>query len=385
MKRVIFVLMLAAATLLSCKRGPATVAVEGVDISDRSLVMYTGEQQTLTATVRPQDATNKKLSWASSNETVATVQDGTVTAVAKGVATISATTEDGGFRDQILVTVVGAHVTGVSLSEKEITIIVNNKYSGLYATVTPEDAVNGKLIWTVSDEEMITLEENADGSVTLLGKYEGDGWVSVQTEEGGFSAICTVFVRDIHAESVSIEGGDFTLDTRATKQLKAVVLPEDAINTEVSWSTSDASVATVSETGLVTGVKAGTAQITVTTVDGGFTDTVTVTVKDVPVSSVSISQGDAASVVRDNTLQLTAVVGPENATNKAVTWSSSVPSVATVDQNGLVKALSRGVTTITVTTVDGSHTASITITVTVPITDIGGEGDFGESDYGEYN
>ena len=385
MKKLMYGLLLAAAVLASCKKGPATVAVTGIDLTVRSLVMEIDEEVPLTVNFRPQDASNKKLSWSSSNEAVATVREGTVKALAEGTATITATAEDGGFTDGILVTVLGRRVSGVRLSEEEITIIVNNEYTGLYAIVEPEDAANKNVSWTVSDPDLITLTEQADGSVTLVGKYEAEGWVRVQTKDGNPSAICIVNVRDVHAESVSIEGGDFTLETGATQQLKAAVLPEEAVNAAVTWSSSDASVATVSAEGLVTGVKAGTAQITVTTVDGGFTGTVTVTVKDVPVSSVSISQGDAASVVRDNTLQLTAVVGPENATNKAVTWSSSVPSVATVDQNGLVKALSRGVSTITVTTVDGSHTASITITVTVPITDIGGEGDFGESDYGEYN
>lgn len=468
MKKVFFTVPILLAALVSCNREPASVAVTGVDLSVRSLVLLTGEEETVSARIRPQNAGNTLLSWASSNEAVATVEGGLVKAHTEGTASISVTTDDGGFQDRLLVSVLGRHVsgvslspegpltlvkgttqqftatlvpevvdnpalswsssapevlsidreglatalaggsatvtvtsadgnkqasaevsvivpvTGVALSENELSLVVNNEFSGLYAIITPEDATNRKVTWTVSDPELLSLTEKADGRVSLVGKYEADGWVAVQTEDGAFSAICNVYVRDIHAQSVSIEGGDFTMDTGSTRQLKALVLPEDAVNSSVTWSSSNPAVATVSETGLVSGVKAGTATLTVTTVDGGFTDSVTVTVKDVPVVSVSIAQGAQASLVRDQTLQLTAVINPDNATNKTVSWTSSVPAVASVSAEGVVKGLSAGTTTVTVTTADGGHSASITISVTIPSVDIGGGGDFGEDDYGEY-
>lgn len=388
MKRILFLIPLLAIVLLSSCRGEERgVAVAGVDLSERSLTLLTGDERLLTATVRPRDAANPQVTWSSGNPAVATVTEGLVKALSVGTASITVKTVDGGFTDSALITVLErpVPVTGVSLSEKEVTIVVGNTYSGLKATVAPTDATNKTIQWAVSDPEVLQLQENGDGSISLTGLSEADAFVTVTTKDGGFSDICTVYIRDIHAESVSIDGGSFTLSTHAQKQLHATVSPEGAVNASVAWSSSDPAVASVDETGLVTGNKAGTAIITVTTVDGGWKDKVTVTVQDVPVTGVSI-QGDAEiTLAKDATRQLTAVIAPADATHQEVTWCSSVPAVATVSETGLVKALSKGVTTITVKTTEGSFSATVKVNVKVPSTDIGAGGDFGGSDYGEYN
>jgi uncharacterized protein YjdB len=169
----------------------------------------------------------------------------------------------------------------------------------------------------------------------------------------------------VDVTGVSISEGDQTLEEGETVQLNAVVEPENATNKGVTWSTSDEAVVTVSETGLVTAVSEGEATITVTTEDGSFTDSITVTVEKpsaVPVTGVSISEGDQ-TLEEGETVQLNAVVEPENATNKGVTWSTSDEAVVTVSETGLVTAVSEGEATITVTTEDGSFTDSITVTV----------------------
>lgn len=96
----------AVALLSSCGHGPTTVAVSGVDLSERSLVLLVGQEKTLTATVRPEDATNPGVSWFSSNTGVASVTDGLVKALSEGTATVTVKTDDGGFEDSALVTVV---------------------------------------------------------------------------------------------------------------------------------------------------------------------------------------------------------------------------------------------------------------------------------------
>ena len=144
--------------------------------------------------------------------------------------------------------------------------------------------------------------------------------------------------------------------------LFAAVLPLAACDRAVSWSTSDAQVATVSEDGSVTGVAAGTATITVTTKDGSKTAVCTVTVKN-PVISITGVKLDKTALTLDTgkTQKLTATVSPTNATNKSVTWKSSNTAIATVASDGTVKAVKAGTVTITVTTADGKKTASCNI------------------------
>ena len=166
---------------------------------------------------------------------------------------------------------------------------------------------------------------------------------------------------------VNLNKTSLSLTVGGTDTLTATVQPDNATNKNVTWSTSNASVATV-ENGVVTAVGQSSATITVTTEDGGKTATcvVTVTAATVPVTGVTLSQTQASLYCNrtPNTLALTAKVAPDNATNKAVTWTSSDSAVATVDQNGVVTALARGTAVITATAADGSG-ANATCTVTV--------------------
>ncbi|WP_221409718.1 sugar-binding protein [Pseudochryseolinea flava] len=150
----------------------------------------------------------------------------------------------------------------------------------------------------------------------------------------------------------------------STLQLTATVSPSNATNQTVSWSSSNSSVASVSNTGVVSGVSNGSAVITVTTQDGGKTSTsnITVTAVSVPVSSVSVTP-TTSSLTVGQTVQFTATVSPSNATNKTVSWSSSNAN-ATVNASGLVTANAAGTSVITVTTQDGNKTATSSVTIT---------------------
>jgi uncharacterized protein YjdB len=160
----------------------------------------------------------------------------------------------------------------------------------------------------------------------------------------------------------------------ATTTLTATVLPTNATNKSVTWTTNNAAVATVNASGVVTGVAAGSATITVRTQDGGFTATsaITVTSSNVPVTGVSVTPMSATIGV-GTTRALAATVSPSNATNKNVTWSTNNAAVATVNASGVVSGVSAGTATITVRTQDGGFTATSAITVTstnVPVTGV---------------
>jgi uncharacterized protein YjdB len=163
---------------------------------------------------------------------------------------------------------------------------------------------------------------------------------------------------------VSLNKTSMTLAIGDSETLTATVEPAKASNKNITWSTSDPSVATVDD-GVVKGVAEGSATITVTTQDGSKTATCDVTVVDnIPVTGVTLDQ-TSVSVDRGKTVTLTASVLPYNASDKVVEWSTSNSSVATVD-NGVVTGVAVGNATITVTTQDGSKTATCDVTVTKP-------------------
>jgi len=173
------------------------------------------------------------------------------------------------------------------------------------------------------------------------------------------SVVINVTAAPIHVTSVSLSESSKSLSKGGSFTLTATVLPSDATDKSVSWSSSNESVATVNN-GTVTAIGGGTATITVTTTDQSKTATCSVTV-NVPVTGVSLSKS-TLSVGIGSTETLTATVAPTDASNKNVTWESSNTAVATVS-NGVVTGVSEGTSTITVKTVDGSYTATCSVTV----------------------
>ena len=173
----------------------------------------------------------------------------------------------------------------------------------------------------------------------------------------GESTYVSITGVSLNASSISMTVGD-------TQTLTATITPSNATDKSVTWSSNNTSVATVSSSGVVTAKAAGTATITVNTNDGGKTATCTVTVKasTVAVTGVSLDKSKMYSPI-DNTQALTATVTPSDATDKSVSWSSSNTSIATVSSSGIVTTKSPGTARITVTTKDGSKTASCIVKV----------------------
>ncbi|MDL2223463.1 Ig-like domain-containing protein, partial [Bacteroidales bacterium OttesenSCG-928-M11] len=215
--------------------------------------------------------------------------------------------------------------------------------------------------------ELSETWNNAGGNIVITFAPVANGTFTASLEFSYDGIEKTVAITGTAFTPVSVTG--VTLDKTAETvivgnelQLVATVNPADADDKTVTWSTSDATVATVNATGLVTTLKEGTATITVTTTDGDHTATCVVTVVPVPVTGVTLDK-TAETVLVGNSVQLTATVNPANAGDKSVTWSTSDATVAVVSVNGLVSALKAGTATITVTTTDGAHKATCVITV----------------------
>ncbi len=255
--------------------------VTGVKMSEETLAMKPGEQHTLSAIITPSNATNKKVTWKSTQESIATVSNGNVLAVDAGKAIIIATTDDGGYQATCLVTVQTdeVHVDGVSLNTDRISMKVGESAT-LYATVSPNDATNKKVAWSSSNPSVVVV--TSSGKVT--GVSEGTAVITVTTEDGQKTDTCVVTVSngsgDIRVTGVDIDRSSVSLKVNDTITLKATVSPSNATNKNVTWTTSDSSIATVNSNGVVKAVAVGKATITVTTEDGQKTDTCAVTVSE---------------------------------------------------------------------------------------------------------
>ena len=340
------------------------IKVTGVKLNKSETSLLVGGNETLTATVLPEDATNQNVTWKSDKPEIATVDaNGKVTAVKVGEATITVTTEDGGKTATCKVTVseTSVAVTGVTLNKTTLTLEAGASET-LTATITPADATNQKVSWKSSKEAVATVDAN--GKVT--GVKAGEAVITVTTEDGGKTATCKVYVNTatVAVTGVMLNKTETTILEGGSETLVATVLPENATNRNVSWKSSDEAVATVDANGKVTGVKAGEAVITVTTEDGKKINTCKVTVKSntVNVTGVSLNKSSISIMVgTDETL--VAKVLPENATNQNVTWSCKNPEIASVDANGKVTGIKVGRTIVTVTTEDGGKTADCAVNV----------------------
>ena len=336
--------------------------VQSVGLNKTELALEVGKTGTLEAKVEPSDATNKNVTWSSSNSEVATVDNGVVTAVSAGEAIITVTTEDGGKTATCKVTVNAPQtvpVTGVTLDKAELTL-EKGSTGTLKATVEPQNATNNTVTWSSSNPEVATVD---NGVVTAVSA--GEAIITVTTEDGAKTATCKVTVnapQTVPVTGVTLDKTSLDLKTGDNTTLTATVNPESATNKDVTWISDKPEIAAV-KGGTVTAKAAGTAIIAVTTIDGGKIATCTVTVipKTVQVSGIQV-QGSASVYVGGST-KLTATVTPTNATNQKVTWSSNNESVATVGTDGTVTAVSAGTATITVTTEDGQKTAACTVTV----------------------
>lgn len=346
----------------------SSVAVTGVSVAPVFATMIIGETSRLNATIIPHDASDTRVSWTSSNPSVATVDStGLVTARAVGEAAITATTLDGNRRSSSIVTV-GSRVTGVTLTPSTIRFRLTDPPQQLTARVVPADAQDRRVTWTSSNAAVATVD--IGGRVTRTGN-SGTAVITARTVEGGFTATSNVLIIAVPVTGVTLAPATVPpINVGATQQLTANVLPANATDRSVTWSSGNPSVATVSDAGLVRGISGGSAAITVTTNDGGLTATANITINVISVTGVTLAPA-TANLNIGATQQLTANVAPANASNRNVSWSSSDTSIAAVSNTGFVTALRAGTATITVRTEDGGRTATSAITVTfVPVTGV---------------
>jgi uncharacterized protein YjdB len=316
-----------------------------------------GQTQRLTATILPGNATNTNLAWASSNENIAIVANGAVTAVGAGYATITVKTEDGGKTATCIVTV-PVSAESVALFPLTVTLLAGQTET-ITANVLPLNAANKDVTWTSSNTAAATV---ANGVVTALA--QGNATIVATTVDGNKSAACLVTVNPVSYPNpvthVSLTPAALTLLHGRTQAVTASISPDNASNKGVMWSSSNFAVASVTN-GMIKAVYPGQATITVTTDDGGKTAACVVTVTPVPVTGMSLKP--KAALWTGSISTLTPTFEPSDATNKNMLWTSSDAGVATVDDDGLIEAIASGMAIIKGRTQDGGFEAECELSV----------------------
>ena len=250
-----------------------TVDVTGVSLNETSAQVSLNNTIKLVATVEPSNASNKSVTWTSSDSSIATVSsDGTVTGVSDGSATITATTNDGGFTATCLVTVSTIHTTSISLNKDVLYLTTGQGYT-LTASVLPENASIKTVTWSTSNSSVASV--SSSGRVTAVS--DGSATITATTNDGGFTATCDVTVTKpaevVHVESISLNESRKELAIGETFQLLVTINPTNATDKTIVWSAecldeeAEPSIF-INNEGLVTAVREGYSMVTATAVDG---------------------------------------------------------------------------------------------------------------------
>jgi uncharacterized protein YjdB len=340
--------------------------VDSITLNQSSLNFNLGDPAvTLSAKLKPDTLTIKNVTWTSSNSNVADVDsNGKVTPKFAGTTVITATSDQDNTKKATCSVTVGSeadntvHPGGITLSLHEKAITLGTTFT-LTQVITPSNATNRTVTWSSSNNAVATV--SSSGLVTPIS--DGNALIMVTTVDGNHTDGCFVTVSEEPVTGITLNTNQATLKIGATVTINPIIAPINASNKEVTYSSSNGSVAKVSSTGVVTATGYGTTIISVSTVNGGFTTLFIVYVPE-PVDSITLSQNSLIFNVGDAGVTLTATVKPSNLAVKTVTWTSSNSSIATVDSNGKITPVSGGSTVITATSVlDNTKKATCSVTV----------------------
>ncbi len=405
---------LVASTTITSQVGDVVEAVTAIELPSSTLI-FPGQSIQLSAGLVPAWTTQTGLVWSSSNDALATVdQNGVLTAGPNlGTVTIYATSsennaimgstavlisttliveaedfvdtggDNGGFQTYEVngVEAINYNQTG-DWVDYEVNFPQSGEYTVTYYAGSPNDGA-GITLFIDGIQVLITDVPNngdydlfqaieASSSIDITAgihtlRLESSGTADWQWNMDRFELKADGGHPSVPVTGISVVPTTLSLNITATGQLSSTIVPANASNKLVEWSSSDDAIATVDANGMVTAIAEGTATITALTNDGNFTATSVITVNPdnnppVDVTGVSISP-TSFDLSIGTARQLIGTVSPSNADNKSVSWTSSDAAIATVDGDGLVTAVSNGAATITITTDDGGFTASSTVSV----------------------
>jgi uncharacterized protein YjdB len=313
-----------------------TTSVTGVRISLATASLQVNNELQLGASVQPADATNKNITWSSDNPTVAIVNStGLVTAKTPGITVITASSDNNNKATCTVTVPVSA--SGVSLNLDNANLNTGQTLQ-LSATVHPETATNKTVSWWSTSPQVASV--NSTGLVTAL--TVGAAKIIVKAADGNMTDTCLVRVAQLVTSVELTMPSTGFLKPGDNIQLIASVLPNNATDKRLNWSSDNQTVATVNN-GLITAIGAGKAVISATSINN-IKGSITITVY-LPGMGVTLDKHNISLVI-DNSIKLETLISPPNAFDTTITWKSSVPQVARVDNSGIVTGKAMGTTKI---------------------------------------
>lgn len=355
--------------------------VSKVSVSPKAVTLTEGESAKLKTTISPKKASNKKVTYISSDESVATVNTkGQITANKAGTAKITVTAKDGSKKKAVVAVTVNAKseslpppqpkpvptvaVTGISLDKTTISLDLKTaKTAQLTATITPKNATNKKITYTVTNGQgVVSVSET--GLVTAIAV--GTAEIKAVTEDGKKEAVCQVEVTGaIDALLLDTESGARVIEAGTTDKVVVSVYPIATKVKKVTYESLNPDCATIAEDGTITAIQNGHFTVVVTVEDHKGNKASEELELSVGTSVTDVELGfDEASMYVGEEKQLEATVLPTAANNKQLTYESSDETIVSVSETGLMKALANGEADITVKTVDGGKTKICHVTVT---------------------
>lgn len=322
------------------------ISVEKVEITNKDQDMFVADELQLVAEVTPKNATNKTVKWESSDPTVASVDEtGYVRALKSGKVVITATSTNGKVGKSTF-EVRDVMAESITLNKHDETLFVGDTLK-LKHVIEPPNTTDKTVEYVSSNPDIATVDKNGKVKAIKPGKVV----ISVSTINGKVDE-CKITVKAIEAESISFTGNtviNLTLGT--SRRLGYSIAPPNTTDKRVKWSSSNTNVVSVTNNGVIVGRRIGTANVTVTTMNGKKA-TAVVTVQYPEPRNIRISH---TSVILEigKKLQLSATISPNKVNDSKITWKSSNPSVVSVNSNGLLTAMDSGTATITVRTSNG--------------------------------
>ena len=315
------------------------------------------EKYQLKATVTPEsEGVDSTVIWASLNPQVVTVdQNGLVTFVGPGETYISATSAADTSKVAYCNFIITQQVEGIKMDFKEVTLNVGDEYRLTYV-ITPSNASNQNVIFSSSNEGVVKVDET--GLLTAISS--GSATIVVQTEDGGYIDMTNVTVLQ-PVEKIVLSQTEMTVKKGTVFWLNATVLPETSDNKNIIWASSDNSLATVTQDGMVTTLKVGTVTISCVSEDTGAVAYCIVEITE-PVTGLTLNSY-YEEIMTGTKFVIVPTVLPIDTPEKGVTYVSSDPKVASVDENGVVTGMTGGICEIIVTTVESELKATCTIYV----------------------
>lgn len=315
-----------------------------------------GAKTKVVVALKPENATNSKVTYVSSDSSVATVDNnGNVLGIKPGSAVITVTSSSGTSGSiSIKVNKTNIAATGINLLQ-DVKISIG-KSTAITYNILPSNTTDTDIVWSSSDNSVAKVDTN--GIVT--GVKAGSAVITAKV--GNVSATTNVMVNSVAVTSITLNANSLTMLVSEAVTLKATVMPSKASNSGVTWSSSDSKIATVDSEGKITAIKEGTVIIKATSVSNPeINSECHVTVSKIGVESFKVSKGQVLLTQGDDVKLSISNISPSNATYTNVSYMVEDTSVATVSSKGVVTGVRPGKTTITITVDDVSKVLDVTI------------------------